>query len=174
MKIYSAMMPVMSALEGFACLFVLDCAAMRQARLREDFIVPVDLEIAALVDGGLEEVEQIARIHLAGVVAELRGQVDGADNSYAVVIDNFPGPRELAVATLLSRNIHNHRARPHALDHGLRNELRSRASRDGCGRDHCIGRGNARVQDFLLFGFFLSRQLARVTADAIRADARID
>src|SRR3569833_3491409 len=175
MKIYSAMIPVMSScLYGFTSLFMFDLATIHQTRLREDFIVPVDLEIPALVDGRLEEVEQIARIHLAGVVAQMRGQVDRSDALHALVLDDLAGPCELAVATLLSRNIHNHRAGPHPLDHGPRNELGSRPPRDGCSCDHCVRRGNARVQNFLVFGLFLSRQLARVAADAIRADTRID
>ena len=49
---------------------VLDRAVVREARLREHFVGPVDLQLA-LVDGGLQEIEQVARVHLARVVGEL-------------------------------------------------------------------------------------------------------
>src|SRR6202035_5622886 len=90
--------------DGLACLFVFDLAAVREARLREYFIIPVDSQLA-LVQGGLEEVQQIARIHLTGVVAELGGKIDGADDFHALVDDGLAGAGELAVATLLSSDI---------------------------------------------------------------------
>src|SRR5882672_4891103 len=94
---------LLSGFDGLACLFVFDLAAVRETRLREYFVVPVDGQLA-LVDGGLEEVQQVAGVHLAGVVAELGWKVDRADDLHALVLDGLAGAGELAVATLLGRN----------------------------------------------------------------------
>src|SRR6267142_2824658 len=145
MKMYRATIPVMSAslLSGFdgrTCLFVFDLAAVREARLREYFIVPVDSQLA-LIDGGLEEVQQVARIHLAGVVGERGGQIDRADDFDALVHDSLAGAGELAVATLLGGDIHDHRARTHALDRRPGDDFGCRASWDGSRADDGIDGG---------------------------------
>jgi len=62
------------------------------------------------VEGGLEEVQQVARVHLAGVVAELGGKVDRTDDLPPWWLDGLARAGEFAVATLLGRNVHNSRS----------------------------------------------------------------
>src|SRR5579872_730223 len=103
MKIYRATIPVIWAasalflmfpgplartvrtVDRFARRLVPDLAAVCQTGLREDLVAPIYGELA-LVESGLEEVEQIARIHLAGVVGERRRQIDRTDDLHALVL----------------------------------------------------------------------------------------
>ena len=55
---------------------------------------------------------------------------DPMARALAVVLDDLAGTGELAVATLLSRNIHDHRAGPHALHRRPRNDFWRGPARD--------------------------------------------
>src|SRR5438045_8416795 len=100
-------------------------AAVWQTRLREYLVAPVDGELA-LHEGRLEEIVEIARVHLARVVGELGGEVDGPHHPHPAVLDHLAGSRELAVAALLGGDVDHHGARAHALDHRARDDSRRR------------------------------------------------
>src|SRR4026207_262754 len=59
---------------------------------REHLVVPVDRERPVL-ERGLDEVEQVLRVHLARVVRDGRRQVDRADNADAAAGPRPPRPR---------------------------------------------------------------------------------
>src|SRR6202011_5583057 len=99
MKIYSATIPVMSPLQRLSRRFVLDLSAARQTRLRKHLIAPVDRQLT-LYQGGLEEIEEVARVHLARVIGELGGEIHRPDDLHAVVLEHLAGLGELAIAAL--------------------------------------------------------------------------
>ncbi len=123
---------------------------------------------------GLRKLQQVARVHLARVVRDGGRQVDRPDDRHAAVLDGLARARQLAVAAALGEQVDDHRARLHALDGGARDDARRRAARHAGGRDHAVGRGDARVQHFLLLGLLLGGQLARVAARAFGGHAGLD
>src|SRR6185437_6441993 len=109
----------------FDCLgggLVFDLAGVREARLGEYLIAPVDDELAIL-DGGLQEIEQVAGVHLARVVGEIGGEPQRADHLDPLVGHELAGAGELAIAALLSGDVDDHRSRAHALHHAAQDDL---------------------------------------------------
>src|ERR1700683_5705709 len=100
MKMYSATIPVMSSPRCLGGRCVADLSVAGQAGLREDLVVPVDRELA-LRERRLQEVEEVARVHLAGVVGQLRGKIHRAHDLHSLMHGDLPGTRQLAVAALL-------------------------------------------------------------------------
>ena len=147
------------------------CAVVRERGLREHFVVPVDRERAVLVDRGLEEVEQVARVHLARVVRRaMRGRLTGPTMRTPFVVDGLAGARQLAVAAALGGKVDDHGAGLHALDRCACVMIRGAGRPGTAGRgDHAVGGGDARVEHVLLLRLLLGRQLARVAAGALGA-----
>ena len=77
-----------------------DRAVARERRAGEHLVLPVDGEIA-FHDRGLQEIEQIAGVHLARMVGKRGREVDGTDHLHAVVQERLARARELAIAALL-------------------------------------------------------------------------
>ena len=87
-----------TASSSFAVARVADLPVVRQHGLREHLVLPIDRERAVL-DRGRQEVQQIARVHLARVPRELRRQIARPEDLHAVRRhDRFAGHRQLAVA----------------------------------------------------------------------------
>src|SRR5579859_3851467 len=149
-------MRLLSAFDGFTGRFVFDFAAVREARLGEDFVIPVDRQLA-LAERRLEKVEQIARVHLAGVVPQLRRKIDRADDPDSLMLDDLSCARELAVATLLRGNIYNDRPGSHSLDHRTANELRGRTPGYRGGGYNRVDRRDTRIEHFLLLALLFLR-----------------
>ena len=72
---------------------------------------------AVLAEQVHEERRDVLRVHLAGVIRHERRRIRRADDRHALVDDDLVGPRQLAVAAALRREIDDHRARRHAVDH---------------------------------------------------------
>src|ERR1700730_14218542 len=119
MKIYSATIPVMSLLQRLSRRFVLDLTAARQTRLRKHLSAPVDRELS-LHQGGLQEIVEVARVHLARVIGELGGEIHWAHDLYAVVLDPLAGAGELAIAALFGGDVDHHGSGAHAFHRGTR------------------------------------------------------
>src|SRR5690348_12551340 len=99
------MSPVMaSSFYQLARRLVPDGPVAREARLCEHLVVPVDRELA-LHEGRLQEVVEVPRIHLARVVGEGAGQIHGAHDEDALMLDRLAGTRELAISALFGGDI---------------------------------------------------------------------
>src|ERR1017187_10069274 len=64
-----------------------------------------------------EEGGDVAGVHLAGMVGNAAGQVDGADNGHSVCFHGFAGAGEFAVTAALGGKVDDHGAGGHAFDH---------------------------------------------------------
>src|ERR1700710_2592274 len=93
-----------SACQRLGRRLVFDFPAVREARLGEYLVAPVDLQLA-FIDGWLEKVQEVARVHLARVVGEVAGEIERADDLHALVLDDFARARELAVTALLGGDV---------------------------------------------------------------------
>src|SRR6185312_2853383 len=162
-----------STLDCLACGLVLDLAFVGETGLCEDLIAPVDGELA-LLDGGLQEVEQVAGVHLTRVIGELAGEPDGADDLDALMRHHLAGAGELAVAALLRGDVDDHRPRAHALHDAALDDLRCGAPRNGRRRHYGIRSGDAGVEDLLLLALLLFGELTRVATGSFRAHSGLD
>src|SRR3984957_1034462 len=152
---------------------VFDFPAVREARLRKYLVVPVDLQLA-FIEGRLEKVQQVARVHLARVIGEIAGQIERTDDLHALVLDDFARARELTVTALLGGDVDHDRAGPHALYRGARDDLWRRPTRHGCGRPDGVRRRDPRVEHFLLLTLFFVGELASVPTRAVGTDPGVD
>src|ERR1700726_3150114 len=123
MKIYSATIPVMSPLQRLSRRLVLDLTAACQTRLRKHLVAPVDHQLT-LYQGGLEEIVEIARVHLARVIGELGGEIHRPHPLPPLVLDHLAGPGELAIAALFGGDVDHYRSGAHAFHRGARDDLR--------------------------------------------------
>src|SRR5580692_722799 len=103
-------------LEEIAHAGVHHFSAIRDHGLADDFILQVQLQLAVFHHVEKER-REVAGVHLAGVVGDAGGQVDGADNGYAMRLHGFAGAREFAVAAALGGQVDDDRARRHAFHH---------------------------------------------------------
>ena len=79
---------------------------------------------------------EIAGVHLAGVVGNAAGQVDGTDDGDAVNFNGFSGAGEFAIAAALGGKIDDDRTGRHAFDHfGSDQHGRFLAGNHGGGND---------------------------------------
>ena len=62
-------------------------------------------------------VDDVAGVHLAGVIRHGGGQVDGSDDGHAVFDDGLAGVGQFAVAAALGRQIDDHRSGRHGVHH---------------------------------------------------------
>ena len=138
----------------------------------DDVVVGGQVELRFLVDDEFQEVEHVAGVERRAVGWHGGGQVGLANEGHAVHLHGLAGLGERAVAAhtawaTASRNVHNHRARLHAVHHGLGDQSGRGAAGNEGGADDDVGRGHA-------LGHFhrLARQPARrhglgVTAHAL-------
>src|SRR5689334_25122646 len=103
MKMYRATKPVSAtcasmsgSLDGLARRLVLDRAAVREAGLGDDLVVPVQVEVPVL-DDQLEEIQQILRVQLAGVLGQQRWHVQRCGDGDVADADGLAGLAVLAV-----------------------------------------------------------------------------
>src|SRR6476646_5634043 len=80
----------------------------------EDVVIHIDLQSALVVDQG-HKTGQIARIKLAGVSGNGRGQVQRTENRYAIMLYILTSFGVSNVAAGGSRQIHDDRTRMHAI-----------------------------------------------------------
>ena len=146
-----------------------DFACVCQHRPDKNFVFPVDLKRTVL-DCGAYEIEEIARVHLACVVRQLRWKVFWSYDPNAVVIDRFAGHSQLAVAAHFGSDIDDDRSRCHPFNRGAIDNAGCLFTRDGCRSNNCIGAGNVPVENFCLLCLFLIRKFAGVTSFRFRAD----
>ena len=135
-------------------------------------IIPVNRKFAILNER-CEEIQQIARIHVAGMLRQQTRQIGGAADEYVTVAEIFAGLRQLAVAAGFRRQVHDDGARFHGFHHDPGDNARRRAAGNGGGGDDGIRLGHMFRQYFLLFYLFLRREFACVTTAAFRRHAGI-
>src|SRR5580692_11401154 len=138
-------------LEKIAHTGVHHFSAIRDHGLADDFILEVQLQLAVFHHIEQERGE-IAGVHLAGVVGDAGGQVDGADDGYAISLHRFSGACEFAVAAALGREVDDDRTGRHAFHHvGGDEHGRLFSGDDRGGDDHVAFRDHA-GQQFALAG----------------------
>src|SRR3546814_4658103 len=81
----------------------------------------------AVVEQQRDEVEHVARVHLAGVQRAAAGQVQRTGDGDAVAVDGLARLRQLAVAAGLRGQVDDHAAGLHAGHHRCGNDHRRRA-----------------------------------------------
>src|ERR1700722_5274130 len=146
-------------LEKFADAGVYHFSAVGDHGLANNFILQVQLQLTLL-----HHVEQergdVAGVHLAGVVRNAGGQVDGADDGDSVDHHCFSGARQFAVAAALGGEVDDDRTGGHTLHHvGGNQHRRFFAGNDG-GGNYDVTFGDdagqqlalARVKGFVLRG----------------------
>jgi hypothetical protein len=89
----------------------------------------------------VEQVPQVGAVQLARHVGHAAGQVGVADDRHAGVLDRLAGLGQLAVAAGLGREIDDHRAGLHRLDHVGQPQLGRRLAGDERGRDDDVDLG---------------------------------
>src|ERR1700683_379230 len=86
---------------------VYDFSAARDHRLANNLILQIKLELAIFHHVGKKRGD-VAGIHLAGMVGNAAGQVDGADNRDAVFHNGFSHVSEFAIPATLGGEIDDH------------------------------------------------------------------
>ena len=95
-----------------------DGAVFGQRGRLDQFVVPIHGQrLVRLVDHGLDEVEQVARIKSGGRGRNTAGDIGIADDLDAIDFGDFAGFRAFNVAAALDGKIDQHRARLHRFDH---------------------------------------------------------
>ena len=89
---------------------------MSNQRLADDFVIQVELQLAVL-DQVQKERGYIARVHLAGMIWNTAGQVNGADDGYSVLDHGFASSREFTVSATLGGQIEDDRTGRHFQNH---------------------------------------------------------
>src|SRR3982074_664734 len=92
--------------EKFAHPRIHDFTVASHHGFANDFILQVVLQLAVLhlVD---KEISDVTGIHLARMVRDAAGQIDGANDRDAVFFNSFAGAREFAVSSALGSKIND-------------------------------------------------------------------
>ena len=101
------------------------------------------------------------------------GQVERTGDGDPTVPDGLAGHGQLAVAAGLGRQVHDHRAGLHALDHAPADDFRRRAAGHGGGAHHHVDALQVLGQALLLQRAFLVGQRAGVAALAHRTHPQV-
>ena len=151
-----------------------DRRAFRPDRLRQQLVVPVELQRAVLVEQQRDEVEDVAREHVAGVHRAAAGEVQRTRDGHAAVDDVVARLGEFAVAAGFRGQIDDDAAGLHAGDHRRADDLRRRAARYRGGGDDHVDVLQVIGEPLLLQGALLVGELAGVAALARGADAQVE
>ena len=142
-------------------------AVLGDERAGDDLIRPVDLERPVL-DQGIEEILQVPGIERRGIAGKPAGEIEIAHDRDTLVHHDLARLRQRAVAAALDREIDDHRARLHRLDHLLRDQHRRRPAGDeGRGDDDVLAL-DVLGDERRLLGLVLGRQFPRIAAGGRR------
>src|SRR3954463_455015 len=108
----------------------------------DDVIGEIQLQLALRREQRHER-SNVLGIHLTGVVREIARDVKWRDDRDVVLNGRLARNTQLAVATLLSGEIYDHRSWPHRFDGGFVDQYRRGLTRNQRGRDDDIGLGSA-------------------------------
>src|SRR5579871_5161270 len=116
-----------------------DGAVAGQGGRLYDFVVPFHRQrLGGFVDQNFQEGHEVLGVKGRSGGRDAARDIEMADDLDAARLHHLAGLGEFAIAAALDREIDDHRARPHRLDHVLGDQAGRRAARDQRGRDHDI------------------------------------
>ena len=107
-------------------------SAVGDHRLPGDFVFGIARETLGL-DEMKQESGDVFRVHLAGMIGDGGRQVHLAQDRHSIDLDRRARLSKFAIPAVLGRQIHDHRAGPHGLDH-RRGDEDGRLFPGDCGR----------------------------------------
>src|SRR6202020_643310 len=138
-------------LEKFADAGVHHFSGVGHHSLANYFVLHVLLQLA-IFHHIKKIVGEVAGVHLAGMIRNAAGEVDGADDGHAVLDDGLAGMSQLAVSSALRGEIDDDGTGSHSLHHVRRDEdWRFLAGDYRCGDDD-VALGNHAGEKFALAG----------------------
>src|SRR5262249_42464352 len=132
-----------SRLQNFPDGLVDHVAAASDHAAPHDVVAGIELQLLRLfVPEFIEQVDDVARVHLARVACDARRQIAEADDDDSVDVDHVVQYRAFDVATRLDGHVDDYAARPHRLDHVARDDARRRTAEYLRRRDDDVGRAD--------------------------------
>jgi hypothetical protein len=126
-----------------------DFSVVGEQGFANDFVLQVEVEFLVF-NQVQQKIGGVASVHLAGVVRNAAGHVNGTDDSDVVGDDGFAGLRDLAVAAPLGGEIDNDRAGRHGFDHVFGDEDRRFFPGNDGGGDHDVAFLHDAAEEFAL------------------------